>query len=787
MEFLNPLYLIGIASAAIPLIIHLSRSRRTKKLRFSTTRFLTDQFLQSYRMSRLKELLLLAARMALCALFAMALAQPFVRPGQGGLLISQSRRTVVLVIDNSASMGYRENDQTLFDRARHGALEILNGLQEGDRVALVFAGRRELGPEIPFPEPTPEFGDVRQTIDALTVSHLGTDLSTAVKHAEQLVQSSGSESSQEVYVFSDLQKTGWELADNQQRDTTAGVDIHFFFVSVRPQSPRNLAVTAVQYGAARPMVGIPFVIQPHIRNQGDTVRDCDVSLFVDGKKVAEQHLASLQAGRWAVPTFHHTFNSGGWHRGHVEINDSTLQADDRRHFSFEVLDTVNVLAVNGAPSSVPRLDELFFLQAALSASSSEQSPINISTAPPAGLENVDLAAHKLVVLANVESLAAPALTNIEEYVDKGGSLLVFLGDQTNAAYYNRALVGSNRLHGGLLPGKLTGIEGDPATQVATAEIGDFDGNHVVLSTFDNQEGGSLASVTLRAFWKIDAGAANILMHTSTGAPLLCERSFGQGKVVVFSSSCDRDWTNFPVRPAYLPWLYRLVGYLAQEPLARQNFYETGARFEVAVAATTGAAPWLIKKPDGSTGNLRIRQGTPPRQSFDDTAQPGIYTVFLPGQEAAGQDFVANLEAYESDLQLLDDVLVEQDASGAQRRVQMENHLRGKLLPGRTLVSFISTPDRIAEESLTARRGLQLWDIVLLLALAVALFEPWFANHISLLRYFKARKTTTSSRAVPGAARAPARTARPAIATTQPTDSESTPRHPEPAGTQPGSG
>ena len=51
---------------------------------------------------------------------------------------------------------------------------------------------------------------------------------------------------------------------------------------------------------------------------------------------------------------------------------------------------------------MPRLDELFFLQAALSASSSEQSPINISTAPPAGLENVALAAHKLVVLANGE-------------------------------------------------------------------------------------------------------------------------------------------------------------------------------------------------------------------------------------------------------------------------------------------------------------------------------------------------------------------------------------------------
>jgi hypothetical protein len=391
------------------------------------------------------------------------------------------------------------------------------------------------------------------------------------------------------------------------------------------------------------------------------------------------------------------------------------------------------------------------------------------------------------VLANVESLAVPALTKIEEYVDKGGSLLVFLGDKTNAAYYNQAMVGSNRLHGGLLPGKLTGIEGDPATQVAIAEIGDFDGNHVVLSTFDNQEGGSLASITLRAFWKIEPGAANVLMRTSTGAPLLCERSFGQGKVVVFSSSCDRDWTNFPVRPAYLPWLYRLVGYLAQEPLARQNFYETGDRFEVAVAATTGAAPWLIKRPDGSTGNLRIRQGTPPRQSFDDTAQPGVYTVFLPGQEAAGQDFVANLEAYESDLQLLDDVLVDQNVSDTERRSQMENHLRGQLLPGRTLVSFISNPDRIAEESLTARRGLQLWDIALLLAVAVALFEPWFANHISLLRYFKTRQTITPTRVASGTAQSAANESRPLTTTTQPTDSASTPRQPEPAGTQSGSG
>src|SRR5947209_1935034 len=101
LTFLSPLFLAGLLSAAIPLVIHLSRSRRTKTMKFSTTRFFTDQFLRSYRMSRLKELLLLLCRMALCALLALALARPLVTP-RGQPYLTRGSRSVVLVLDNSA-------------------------------------------------------------------------------------------------------------------------------------------------------------------------------------------------------------------------------------------------------------------------------------------------------------------------------------------------------------------------------------------------------------------------------------------------------------------------------------------------------------------------------------------------------------------------------------------------------------------------------------------------------------------------------------------------------------
>ena len=88
ISFNSWLYLVGALSALIPLLIHLSRSRRTKKMRFSTTRFFTEQFLRSYRMSKLREVLLLACRMALFALLALALTGTFFTPKSGAVRTS---------------------------------------------------------------------------------------------------------------------------------------------------------------------------------------------------------------------------------------------------------------------------------------------------------------------------------------------------------------------------------------------------------------------------------------------------------------------------------------------------------------------------------------------------------------------------------------------------------------------------------------------------------------------------------------------------------------------------
>lgn len=739
-DFLSPLFLIGLVSAAIPLLIHLSRSRRTKKIQFSTTRFLTDHFLRSYRMSRLKELLLLACRMALCALFAMALARPMFLP-KGDKFNAAQTRAVVLVLDNSASMSYEEGGQTLFARAQAAGRELLDGMKSGDTAAVVLAGRRAQGPEVLFPEPTSELGDVRQAIARSEPAALGTDLAAAVVRAEELLRASAAQS-KEIYVLSDLQDSGWELG-REKDDATGKLGALVFFVSIRPKQVDNLSITAVQYAASRPMVGVPFLIRPHVRNQSNVVKSSSVRLYVDGKKVGEQQIDKLQAERWVVPRFYHTFESGGWHNGYVEVGDPILSADNRRYFTFKVVDHVKVLAVNGAPSSVHRLDELFFLKTALTAAVEGESPIQVDTVSTPGLGDKPLAEYPLVILANVDSLPVSVVEKLEQYVDAGGSLWVFLGDKANKSFYNDSLASPARLHGGLLPCRLNKIEGNPAGTEDFAYVGDINADHVALAAFADAGFANLAGVTFKAYWGLETPEAGILMRSNSAAPLLCEKSFGKGHTLLFASTCDRDWTNFPVRPAYLPWVYRLTAYLAQEPMNGQGFFMTGER--VAIPVSLGTAQIVVKKPDDTSSYIAPNPDASQATFLEDTVQSGVYSIASAKGGDDEERFAVNLESYESDLRYLDDVFAEggdENAKGG-REGRVASGFAG-LLPQNPLVTFVPDPASLGEASLVARRGFKLWDLLLAIVMGIALFEPWFANRISMRMYLRSNPGAAAS-------------------------------------------
>ena len=103
MDFLAPLMLIGLAGAAVPVIIHLIGRRRAPVRKFAAMDFLLGTKRRVARPLRLREFLLLALRVRACPALPLVIAKPFVSCARSGPAVARGPQAVVLVIDSTAS------------------------------------------------------------------------------------------------------------------------------------------------------------------------------------------------------------------------------------------------------------------------------------------------------------------------------------------------------------------------------------------------------------------------------------------------------------------------------------------------------------------------------------------------------------------------------------------------------------------------------------------------------------------------------------------------------------
>src|SRR5262245_64465389 len=81
-SFLSPLFLLGSAAAAVPSVLHLLKREPEARVKFATVKLLKRAPVEHTEKHRLRELLLLALRIATLLLLAFAFARPFLAAGQ---------------------------------------------------------------------------------------------------------------------------------------------------------------------------------------------------------------------------------------------------------------------------------------------------------------------------------------------------------------------------------------------------------------------------------------------------------------------------------------------------------------------------------------------------------------------------------------------------------------------------------------------------------------------------------------------------------------------------------
>ncbi len=411
MAFLTPFFLLGLSAIAIPVLIHLIQREKKRVIEFPSLMFVRRIPYQSVRRRRIRHWALLLMRAAAIALIVAAFARPFVRQGAVAAAVGGGAREIVILLDQSASMGYGDH----WTRARDAARAVVRGLGADDRATLVlFDKNAEENMRA-----TSDRTRLEAAINAARVGSGATRYGPALKLAESILARSPIKR-REAVLISDFQRSGW--SGSEEVRFPEGITVST--VSVASPNAANLAVPSVTFGRASFSGQERITVTAGLSNKGDEpLKDVPVMLTIDGHAIQTERatVAPHAAGSVSFTQFTLT---GPNVRGSVRAGSDLLPADNVFHFVLAPSEPVSLAIVD----SGDRSDGSLFLSKALSIGTTPAFQVDVTSASRVAPTAFD---KRAVVILN-DTMFPPAAGGgvLKRFLERGGGLLVVTGDHT---------------------------------------------------------------------------------------------------------------------------------------------------------------------------------------------------------------------------------------------------------------------------------------------------------------------------------------------------------------------
>jgi len=561
LAFLNPLLLWGLLAAALPLVVHLLFRRRPRPTTFPALDFVLKARHQVQRRMRLRKLLLFTARTLLLAAAALAIARPRAeQPGATPADLRAGPRATVVVLDASASMRYRLGGEPLFSKARADALAALGDLEAGEPASAMLCDGR------PPAAAAPGFdrAAARRVLEEAAAGEAHADLTACLGAAARaLGEAKGQEQlAKRIVVVTDLTAAAWRLDAAAPQVAGPGGPVRPLVQVVdaaRGAELPNAALTALT-AEPDPAVGPRgYRLTATVANGGAAaLTDLPLTLRVGGEqKPALRAFVDVPAGATGRKVLSYAFAAGGPVTVSAALPGDALPLDDERSLALDVPRELRALLVDGSPSPDKYKDEAYFVESALGSPASPARPTLIDAE---ALRDADLSRFDVIFLLNVRSVAGRS-ADLQRFVEGGGGLFVALGDQVDPEQYDKEL-------GALLPLQLHLVKtaAEATGEAGAARLARVDEAHPALSVFTGEarEGLSGARFLRYVLTKPPAkGEAPVVLAAfDDGAPALVEARRGRGRVLLYTSSVDRQWSDWPLRTSFLPAVQRFAAWLA---------------------------------------------------------------------------------------------------------------------------------------------------------------------------------------------------------------------------------
>ncbi len=621
MGLLAPWFLAGAAAVALPVYLHLLRRHRSDPRPFSSLMFFERRTQSSIKHRRLRYLLLLSLRVALLLLLALAFADPFIRRPTAS---AAANKLLLLVIDNSFSMraGSRLAD------ARGEALSVLASRGPTGRAEVMTLGSRIQA----LTPPTEDSATLRAAVQSIEPGDARANFGELVRAVRLLSENAAAPI--ELHFFSDMQKSGMPTSFTEMA-LPANVSLvpHAVVEKVEPNwtvesvdapgqvwDPKKTSVRAVVAGYHTPAASRT------------------VSLIVNGKVTATQNVQVPANGR-TTAEFTALDVPYGLNRCKVTIDSAdSLPADDVALFGVQRSDPEPVLFVHQPDDSRSALYFGTALESATQAGFKLES-VTLDKAAASQLSN-----YAFVVLSDPLSVPRPFEESLLEYVRRGGGVLLAAGTSTarttRVPVFDENVLGSHdysRDGSGFLT------------------VGEADRSHPSIANADGWAG-----VKFYFAARVNEANSQVIARLADQTPLLLEKRVGEGRVLLLTSGLDNLTNDFPLHPAFIPFVEKTARYLSGAESS------DGARaVDSSVELRTGKQPATSVQVIGPDG----RQALSLDQSVSAQTFPLTRAGFYEFRRANGHtDLVGvNPDRRESDLDVMpDDVVSLWRAGGSER-------------------------------------------------------------------------------------------------------------------------
>jgi hypothetical protein len=686
MTFLNPLVLLGLAAAAIPILLHLLNLRKLKTVDFSTLRFLKELQKTTIRRLKTQQILLLILRTLIVIFSVLAFSRPALRSSLPAIG-THARTSVIVVLDNSVSMDISDTGGNRFRQARDMIMRIAGALKEGDEMALLPLSSIKSDKKRSF---TQNFAFLKEEIQKLSISTATADINEGLRAASALLNASQN-INREIYIITDAQN---QVAQSIARDSSRlfSDNTSIFVVPAGRQdavSDQNISLDSLAIITRIFEREKPVEVQAIVHNSSN--RDAAgivLSMLFNGERMA-QRTVDIPAGQTRTVAISAIPRGNGLIKAAVEIENDALEADNKRYFGFMLAPPPSVGIIGNTESTE-------FLKLGLGPDISA-----LRSYAPGQSAALRFDENDVMIIASM--LPESDALRLDQYINGGGNVLIF-ADAEAAEQQQIQFLNS------------VGIAPVNAISFTAQNPGGFimtDRRHPLFNgVFKGQEN-TLPGESPRMLKAMPCGAGQEIISMQGGA-FLSEIRRGEGRILYCAVPAGTAWSNLPYTGIMPTIIHRALRYLStRQELAREIQCGQEARMILPARIMAGTTLFKIQDPAGlETMGQTVSLPAGISISAGNPVLPGVYAISTQNGMPISSLSV-NLQPREGHLYYTP-------------YKELLNVLKKRLSAPDNAILLESDPADIAQNVAKARIGTELWRFFLGLAIACAIAEMFIA-------------------------------------------------------------